>query len=451
MFKGNVRALVALLLASLWAGSAWAAGGPVQAKTKARVTVARGSVQIAADAKGAEVWVDYADESAGAPVKVKSLSAGASHALLALSASERTFPFAAARNKELGVTATVAWAAKSSAAWLTVKTVSGKGNGKIVYDVAANTGKSSRTGKITVAGGGLTRTFTVTQLGKGVNATLTLGESIRTFTAVAAKNKEFGVSANVSWTAKSSVSWLTVKTASGQGNGKIVYDVEAAGSATRTGSITVSGGGLSRTFTVMQLGRGVVATLTLGARSRTFTSVASKSKELKISANVSWTAKSNVAWLTVKTAGGKGNGTIVYDVAANTGTASRTGILTVEGCGLTRTFTVTQMGKSKRTKAAGQVWVTTSDRSDGSAVADGDKGSGWSPAGAEGAWVALTFEKARDIGAVEIIGDKLPEGMRVLVSEDGDSWSDEGGESVSYLWLLLPGEGEAPTVREIVT
>ena len=95
--------------------------------------------------------------------------------------------------------------------------------------------------------------------------------------------------------------------------------------------------------------------------------------------------------------------------------------------------------------------MTTSDGSDGSDVADGDEETGWSPAGAEGAWVALTFEEARDIGAVEVVGENLPEGMRVLVSEDGDNWSEEGGETVSYLWLILPGEGEVPAVREIMT
>jgi hypothetical protein len=102
-------------------------------------------------------------------------------------------------------------------------------------------------------------------------------------------------------------------------------------------------------------------------------------------------------------------------------------------------------------KGPGRVWVTTSDGSDGDSVADGDESTGWSPSGADGGWVALTFGEARDVGAVEVVGERLPEGMRVLVSEDGDTWSEEGGEAVSYLWLLLPGEGEVPTVREIVT
>ena len=328
-----------------------------------------------------------------------------------------------------------------------------------MYNVAQNTGTASRTGKITVSGGGLTRTFTVTQSGKsggGMSATLTLGAGERSFTADAANSKELAVTANVSWTAKSSASWLAVKTASGGGNGKIVYNVaQNTGTASRTGKITVSGGGLTRTFTVTQAGKsdgGKPATLTLGAGERSFTADAANWKELAVTANVPWTAKSSASWLTVKTECGSGNGKIVYNVAANSGTASRSATITVTGGGITRTFTAIQSGKSAKSKSARpKVWVTTSDGTAGDSVADGDEGTGWRPSGADGSWVALTFEEERTVDGVEVVGENLPEGMRILVSEDADTWSEEGGDAVSYLWLLLPGEGEVPTVREIVT
>ena len=176
---------------------------------------------------------------------------------------------------------------------------------------------------------------------------LELASSSRTFTADAAGGKEVGVTANVPWTAKSSASWLTVKTASGTGNGTVSYNVAAnAGTAPRTGKITVSGSGYARTFTVTQSGKDV--TLTLGASSRTFTADAANGKEFEVAGNVTWTAKSSASWLAVKTASGSGNGRIAYNVAANTGTGSRTGTITVEGCGVKRTFTVTQLGKGMK-------------------------------------------------------------------------------------------------------
>ena len=384
---------------------------------------------------------------------------------LSLGSALRTFAASGGTSKELKVAGNVSWTAKSSASWLTVKKGSGTGIGTVVYDVAKNTGAAERTGGITVTGGGLTRTFLVRQNGTGGSlptTTLTLGASERTFTADAAKSKELSVTANVSWTAKSSASWLAVKTASGSGNGKIVYDVAANSGAARTATITVEGGGLTRTFTVKQDGKSSggggssTATLTLGASERTFTADAANGKELKVTADVAWTAKSSASWLTVKTASGSGNGKIVYNVAANTGTASRTATITVEGGGLTRTFTVNQDGKgsgpkSLKRKAAPRVWVTTSDGTDGSAVADGDETTAWTPSTADGSWVALTFAEERPVDAVTVLGDRLPSGMRALVSEDGDTWSEDGGDAVNYLWLLLPGEGDVPVVREIGT
>jgi hypothetical protein len=58
-------------------------------------------------------------------------------------------------------------------------------------------------------------------------------------------------------------------------------------------------------------------------------------------AGCAWTAKSNVAWITITAgASGSGSGAVSYSVAANTSTASRTGTITAAG----KTFTVTQSG-----------------------------------------------------------------------------------------------------------
>ena len=52
-----------------------------------------------------------------------------------------------------------------------------------------------------------------------------------------------------------------------------------------------------------------------------------------------WTAASNASWITISTgATGSGNGSVTYSFAANTGSTSRTGTLTIGG----KTFTVTQ-------------------------------------------------------------------------------------------------------------
>ena len=55
----------------------------------------------------------------------------------------------------------------------------------------------------------------------------------------------------------------------------------------------------------------------------------------------SWTAKSNVSWITINSgASGTGSGTVTFAVAANTAALTRTGTMTIAG----KTFTVNQTG-----------------------------------------------------------------------------------------------------------
>lgn len=62
-----------------------------------------------------------------------------------------------------------------------------------------------------------------------------------------------------------------------------------------------------------------------------------------------WTATSNASWIGITSgSNGSGSGTVAYSVAANTGTSSRTGTLTIGG----QTFTVTQAGTSSSCASA---------------------------------------------------------------------------------------------------
>ena len=395
-----------------------------------------GTIKVSA---GTEAYVRYTIRQAGT-----------GPASLGWGASGREFGAGAQNSKQVAVTGNVPWTATSDVAWLKItKGASGTGKGTVYYNVEGNLG-AARTGHLTLSGWGLGATYTVTQ--QGASGGLTLNATERTFTLAAATGKELGVTTPGAWTAKSDASWLTItKGASGTGNGTVYYNVAANKGGTRTGHITVTGGGVTATFTVKQTG-----VLVLGSTSRTLGAAAATWKELAVEGSVSWTATSDASWLTIqKGASGTGKGTVYYGVTANTG-GTRTGHVTVKGGSVTVKFTRTQTG-SKAAKSAERraeppkIWVTTSDGSDGAAVVDGDEGTGWSPAGAEGAWVALSFEEERTVETVEVVGEGLPEGMRALVSGDADHWSEEGGEGVSYLWVILPDEGEAPTVREILT
>jgi hypothetical protein len=97
--------------------------------------------------------------------------------------------------------------------------------------------------------------------------------------------------------------------------------------------------------------------------------------------------------------------------------------------------------------AGNGVVVTTCDGADGSAVADGDEGTGWSPEAAGAGWLVLSFEEPMEVESVEVVGEGLPEGWRVLLSEDAEAWEEGLPCWIRYVWVAWP-EG-APVVREV--
>jgi glucose/arabinose dehydrogenase len=137
------------------------------------------------------------------------------------------------------------------------------------------------------------------------------------------------------WTAMSNASWITVTGgSSGSGNGSVGYSVLANTGAQRVGTLTIAG----QTFTLTQ---SAGCTYAISPTSQSFpASGGTGTVNVTAGAGCTWTAKSNdPSWISV-TAGknGTGNGTVSYSVKRKTGSAARTGTLTIAGL----TFTVTQ-------------------------------------------------------------------------------------------------------------
>ena len=82
---------------------------------------------------------------------------------------------------------------------------------------------------------------------------LNLLPSSRTHSAAAANGQTLQVTATVPWTATANQPWIAISSgAAGAGNGTVTYGVAANAGAVRAGTITVAGGGISRTFAVNQ-------------------------------------------------------------------------------------------------------------------------------------------------------------------------------------------------------
>ncbi|WP_353480587.1 BACON domain-containing carbohydrate-binding protein [Haliscomenobacter sp.] len=237
---------------------------------------------------------------------------------------------AAAGNFVITLNANIAWTVTSNTAWLTATPTSGSNNGTVNAIFTANTG-TARTGVLTFAGGGLTRTVTVTQAAPN----LTITPTTQSVTPLAG-SFAITLTSNVNWTVSSNAVWLTFSPVSGKDNGSITANYTANTGALRTGTLTFSGGGISRTLTVTQAAPALTLSPTTAAPG-----AAEGSFAITVTANINWTVASNAAWLTTAVTSGTGNAVVTANYAANTG-AVRTGVLTFTGGGLTRTVTVTQ-------------------------------------------------------------------------------------------------------------
>jgi hypothetical protein len=148
-----------------------------------------------------------------------------------------------------GAGSTCAWTAASNSSFITITgPASGVGSANISYTVAANGDANPRTGSLAIEG----EIFTVTQSGMGptmaldrdtlvFGATTNGAQYIQKTTAQVVRLTQGGPSGTVTWTAASTVPWVTVTPTSGSGSGTLTVAVGAlAALGTHRGVITLT-------------------------------------------------------------------------------------------------------------------------------------------------------------------------------------------------------------------
>lgn len=153
-----------------------------------------------------------------------------------------------------------------------------------------------------------------------------------------------------SWNAVSSANWLVVTGGDrGLGTGLVNFSIAANGDdAERLATITVG----PSTFTVSQSGG---CTFILTPTSQGFNPPGGTgSVSVTAPPGCSWNATRAGAWITITSgASGSANGTVRYTVAANTGSNTRVGTLTIAG----RPVTITQSAGTAPNAPAGVVII----------------------------------------------------------------------------------------------
>ncbi len=172
----------------------------------------------------------------------------------------------------------------------------------------------------------------------GPSCSYSISPQSRTFTP-AGGSGTVSVSAQTgcSWNVSSNVAWITFTPVNGSGNGTVNYTVLANTSGDRSGALTIA----DKTFNVTQTGTN--CSFFIDPTFQSFTASGGTGTVSVFSpAACTWTATSNIFWITILSgASGSGNGTVTYSVQNNTGVA-RANTMTIAG----QTFTVSQAAGS---------------------------------------------------------------------------------------------------------
>jgi hypothetical protein len=248
-------------------------------------------------------------------------------------AAECEFTIAPASASVPGTSATVSvavttlggctWTSQSSVPWARISGgSSGSGPGSVTIDVDANTGPS-RGATLTLAG----RPFALTQAAAAA-CTVTASASPSSFAAGGGAGVLSVVAApGCGWSASATEAWVSFGGgASGSGNGVVPFQVSQNSGGARSASLVVGG----QSVAISQAAAGCTFNITPPGRD---VPAAGGTEEFEVAtaSTCSWTAVSNVPWITItRGVSGTGNGRVGFAAAANTSSA-RTGTITIGG------------------------------------------------------------------------------------------------------------------------
>ena len=166
--------------------------------------------------------------------------------------------------------------------------------------------------------------------------------------AAAGGTIQSGISSYSHYTLSTTDSWITSSYFGSPDNGSQVFSAQVAPNTgpLRSGKVTATMlSGEVYTLTIVQKGTGGGAASLSATPLITATHAAETGKTVTVTATGSWTPTTTDTWITgLPTSPTTGNGTFTFDVAANPGSAHRTGEITVTDGTLTQKVVVFQEG-----------------------------------------------------------------------------------------------------------
>ncbi len=252
---------------------------------------------------------------------------------LSLSQSNLDFTSSSGSNT-VDVTSNSSWSVSDDATWITVSPTSGSNNGTLIISVSENSG-NGRSGIVTIiAECNTTKTINVTQSG---TCSLSLSSTTLEYNYLSGL-QNVNITSNSNWTITKDASWITVLPTSGNNNRTISVSVAYNNGGDRSGIVTVSGCGTTKTINVTQSGQ---CSLSISATSLEYSGSA-ETKTILVTSNAAWTVSDNASWITVTPLSDSNNGTLSISVLANDTGTERNGAVTVSGCSTSKKITINQ-------------------------------------------------------------------------------------------------------------
>jgi hypothetical protein len=225
------------------------------------------------------------------------------------------------------------WSASSDVEWLSIVGARGGVGMGTVHFRASGNGGPARVGSLTIAD----RKSVVRQGAAGSGCQLAIGKTEDTVkssggTDVVAITGPSGCP----WVAQSDAAWIAVTSgAAGSGNGMVGLSIAENGGGPRLGIVRIAG----QTYSLTQAAPATGAcSFSISPTGQSMTAAGGPAViGVKADRDCTWSVSTQTPWMAPVVASGTGNGTVIVNVALNTG-AQRKGTIAVEG----QVHTITQ-------------------------------------------------------------------------------------------------------------
>lgn len=223
----------------------------------------------------------------------------------------------------------------SASAWITY---TGKSGDVYTFSYTENTGSSQRQGVVTFSGGGLSATYTLTQAASD-QPSLVVSPTTKSVSSSSGTVQVTVTATNISTvTYRISDSWISyISESSG---GVYTFSYTANTGAQRQGTVTFSGGGLSKTFTLTQ----AAGAISVSPASSTVNS-SSGTVQVTVTGPSNITYSISGSWLTYQS---KSGDVYTFAYTQNSASSQRTATVTFSASGVADvTYSITQAGSGE--------------------------------------------------------------------------------------------------------